>query len=82
MDWSLCAWCGKDFERREVPAAAAIESIDRGRDATGRYAVAAPTESGGATAPTVLPSSIRTPGSSRSATGQIPASAQDPLPER
>jgi RNA polymerase subunit RPABC4/transcription elongation factor Spt4 len=82
MDWSLCAWCGKDFERREVPAAAAVESLDRGRDATGRYGVAATTESESATAPITLPSSIRASGSSRSATGQIPAPAQDPLPER
>ncbi|HSW42182.1 MAG TPA: zinc ribbon domain-containing protein [Patescibacteria group bacterium] len=22
LEWSLCAWCGRDFERREVPAAA------------------------------------------------------------
>ena len=22
LDWSLCAWCGKDFERRDMPAAA------------------------------------------------------------
>jgi RNA polymerase subunit RPABC4/transcription elongation factor Spt4 len=82
MDWSLCAWCGKDFERREVPAAAAVESLDRGRDATGRYAVAATTESESATAPITLPSSIRASGSSRSAQGQMPAPAQDPLPER
>ena len=26
LDWSLCAWCGKDFERREVPAAVARPS--------------------------------------------------------
>ena len=81
MDWSLCAWCGKDFERREVPAAAAVESIGRGRDATGRVAVSA-TSAGSSTTPTALPSSIRTPGSARSASGQLPASAQDPLPER
>ena len=36
MDWSLCAWCGKDFERREIPAAAAVEALPRGRDATDR----------------------------------------------
>jgi hypothetical protein len=22
LDWSLCAWCGKDFERRDLPASA------------------------------------------------------------
>jgi RNA polymerase subunit RPABC4/transcription elongation factor Spt4 len=36
----------------------------------------------GRDAPAALPSSIRTQGSTRSASGQLPASAQDPLPER
>lgn len=88
MDWSLCAWCGKDFERREAPAA--IEALPRGRDTTDRIAVAAaPAVAATATpaaaasagpAPTALPSSRRTP--ARPATAPIPASAQDPLPER
>jgi RNA polymerase subunit RPABC4/transcription elongation factor Spt4 len=71
MDWSLCAWCGKDFERREVPAAA-IQSLPRSRDATGRIAVPA----------TALPTSARGPAHARQSTAQIPASAQDALPER
>jgi hypothetical protein len=84
MDWSLCAWCGKDFERREVPAA--IEMLPRDRDATGRVAVPATAAAGGSTTAastrTSLPSSTRSSTSGRPATGTIPASAQDPLPER
>ena len=34
MDWSLCAWCGKDFERREAPAA--IEAGATRRESTPR----------------------------------------------
>ena len=37
LDWSLCAWCGKDFERRDVPAAA-ITPLPGGLDETGRIA--------------------------------------------
>jgi RNA polymerase subunit RPABC4/transcription elongation factor Spt4 len=89
MDWSLCAWCGKDFERREVPAAA-IEMLPRDRDATGRIAVpataaASAAASGSTTAASTvssLPSSTRPSSPPRPATGTIPASAQDPLPER
>ena len=84
MDWSLCAWCGKDFERREVPAA--IEMLPRDRDATGRISVPAAASAGGsstaASTPSSLPSGVRNPGQVRSATGTIPASTQDPLPER
>ena len=90
MDWSLCAWCGKDFERREVPAA--IEMLPRDRDATGQNAV--PLHGRGVgdgrrrrfddggldrqQSPVVHPSL------EPAATGgsPIPASAQDPLPER
>jgi RNA polymerase subunit RPABC4/transcription elongation factor Spt4 len=83
MDWSLCAWCGKDFERREVPAAA-IESLPRGRNATGRVAVPASTAGAAAStsSPTPLPSSVRNPNQARPGTTPIPAAAQDPLPER
>ena len=70
MDWSLCAWCGKDFERREVPAAA-VQSLPRSREATGR--IAAPM--------TPLPSSVR-PSHARPSSSKIPAPAQDALPER
>jgi hypothetical protein len=80
MDWSLCAWCGKDFERREIPAAAAVEALPRGRDATDRISA---TTASAASAPTPLASSVRSPGPVRPATAPtIPASAQDPLPER
>jgi hypothetical protein len=80
MDWSLCAWCGKDFERREVPAAAAVEALPRGRDATDRISAASVST---ATTATPLPSSVRNQGPARPATTPtIPASAQDPLPER
>ena len=79
MDWSLCAWCGKDFERRDIPAAAAVEALPRGRDATDR--ISASTAAATVTSP--LPSSARKPGSARNtAASTIPASAQDPLPER
>ena len=97
MDWSLCAWCGKDFERREQPAAIGAlprGSEPTGRiEAPAAPATAAPlvvptAASSGGTAPppvtpTPLPSSVRTPGPVRPATTPaIPASAQDPLPER
>jgi RNA polymerase subunit RPABC4/transcription elongation factor Spt4 len=83
MDWSLCAWCGKDFERREAPAA--IEMLPRDRDATGRISVPAAAAGGASAAastPTSLPSSTRASTSGRTASGAIPASGQDPLPER
>src|SRR6476661_6861388 len=76
MDWSLCAWCGKDFERREVPAAAAVDALPRGRDATDRISASSTAAASTGTAP---PSSVRTSGSARSTTGPtIPAAAQDP----
>ena len=80
MDWSLCAWCGKDFERRQAPAA--IEALPQNRDTTGRIAApAAPVAASAAGAvPTALPSSVRTP--ERPAPGPMAAPAQDPLPER
>jgi RNA polymerase subunit RPABC4/transcription elongation factor Spt4 len=90
LDWSLCAWCGKDFERRPV-VATTLGALPSSQDLTGRIAASAE-------APTAPPSAIRTPvrpasapsrstgpgrasGSARS-TGSMPASAQDPLPER
>jgi hypothetical protein len=88
MDWSLCAWCGKDFERREAPAA--IEALPRGREVTGRIEAPAAAAGGGTGSvssmahpnPTPLPSSIRSAGPIRPATGPLPTSSQDPLPER
>jgi hypothetical protein len=49
LDWSLCAWCGKDFER---PATAIASSAGRpapisplpGGEETGRIARSAPLE--------------------------------------
>jgi RNA polymerase subunit RPABC4/transcription elongation factor Spt4 len=81
MDWSLCAWCGKDFERREIPAAA-MEALPQGHDATDRVAIAArpKTSSSGRPRPKPVASSARE--QNRSASSPIPASAQDPLPER
>ncbi len=79
MDWSLCAWCGKDFERREVPAAA-IQSLPREREATGRLAASGTTGTPASTAPTALPSSVRS--ASRSTAAPKPAPAQDPIAER
>jgi len=67
LDWSLCAWCGKDFERRE-PAAATLEPLPGGLDPTGRIAAPQGRPSLRATRP------VR-PGSTRPA-------AQDALPER
>jgi len=86
MDWSLCAWCGKDFERREIPAAA-MESLPRNREATGRLAAPAAGASTAATTSTAPPSSVRSPSPStrsqaRPVASPIPAPAQDPLPER
>jgi RNA polymerase subunit RPABC4/transcription elongation factor Spt4 len=82
MDWSLCAWCGKDFERREVPAAA-IESLPRGRDVTGRVAVPAKATGAAASSSALsLPSSVRSPTPTRPGTAPIPAATQDALPER
>ena len=77
MDWSLSAWCGKDFERREFPAAA-MQGLPRPSEAAGILA-ATGTEATTA-APTPLPSSVRS--STRPVAGPIPAPAQDPLPER
>jgi len=99
MDWSLCAWCGKDFERREAPLAA-MAAVPASRETTGQI------ESPGApaTVPTVTPSaastkssvssakatetqaphrsSVRSSGPARPATGPLPMTPQDPLPER
>ena len=44
LDWSLCAWCGKDFERREVAAAAVLEPTTSRRDATARVPASTATE--------------------------------------
>ena len=79
MDWSLCAWCGKDFERREVPAAA-IQSLPRDREATGRLAASGTTGAPASSAPTALPTSVRS--TPRSTAAPLPASNQDPIPER
>ena len=81
LDWSLCAWCGKDFERREVPAAADLEALPRGREATGRIRPTTGTRpTTAADGPAVV---RRRQVPSRPATAPaIPASAQDPLPER
>src|SRR6476469_10688605 len=35
LDWSLCAWGGKDFARREVAAATAAEPLPSGLEPTG-----------------------------------------------
>ena len=90
LDWSLCAWCGKDFERRPV-VATSLGALPPSQDLTGRIAAAAeaPTAPPSAIRTTVRPSaaSPRSAGSSRAggasrSTGSMPASAQDPLPER
>jgi RNA polymerase subunit RPABC4/transcription elongation factor Spt4 len=97
MDWSLCAWCGKDFERREVPAAA-MTALPASREATGRIeapVVAPPTvvpaaastkgsasSAHGTGTSTAKPSSVRSSGTIRPATGPLPTTPQDPLPER
>jgi RNA polymerase subunit RPABC4/transcription elongation factor Spt4 len=90
LDWSLCAWCGKDFERRPV-VAPNLGAVPGAREETGRIAAAA---DGLAAAPAAIRTGLRPAsapgrssgptrpsGSSRS-TGSLPASAQDPLPER
>lgn len=90
LDWSLCAWCGKDFERRPV-VATTLGALPSSRDATGR--IAAPGEAPTAATSGATRASARpAPGSSRSTsgrasgsartTGSLPATSQDPLPER
>ena len=91
LDWSLCAWCGKDFERRPV-VAANLGQIPASHDATGRIAAAGETPMASPAATSAIRTSVRTtpssrPGSSRPggpsrSSGSLPASAQDPLPER
>jgi RNA polymerase subunit RPABC4/transcription elongation factor Spt4 len=88
LDWSLCAWCGKDFERRPV-VATSLGSLPPTREATGRIAPVSPPQASPAPSAirtTVRPASSstrpgRSSGSARQA-GNLPASAQDPLPER
>ena len=82
MDWSLCAWCGKDFERREVAGRPIGEPLPHGRDATGRIAVGSRRRRRRADGRAIRPSSIRSRTRLASRAGPIPASAQDPLPER
>ena len=67
LDWSLCAWCGKDFERRE-PSTATLEPLPGGLDATSLIAAPQARPSLRATRPS-------RPGNQRSA-------AQDALQER
>jgi hypothetical protein len=74
LDWSLCAWCGKDFERRDVPAAA-ITPLPGGLDETGRIAQAVDVtavRSPRSGSPRGIQQSPRSPGS---------RSSQDILPE-
>jgi hypothetical protein len=75
LDWSLCAWCGKDFERRDVVPAGMIQSLPSGMEATGRMAA----QGGGATP--AIPASMQQSVRSRSRRSRATA-AQDPLPER
>jgi hypothetical protein len=28
LDWSLCAWCGKDFERRDVTSVQPLPDVE------------------------------------------------------
>ena len=95
LDWSLCAWCGKDFERRPV-VAPSPGSLPAGRDVTG--SIAAPHDASPMAAPDGMrtrvrpavtaparqarPSGPERSGGSARSTGNLPASAQDPLPER
>jgi hypothetical protein len=92
LDWSLCAWCGKDFERRPV-VAANLGQIPASQDTPGRIAaggetpMAAPAGSAAVrtSARPTAPSSrgvAGRPGGGTRSTGPVPASAQDPLPER
>jgi len=90
LDWSLCAWCGKDFERRPV-VAANLGQIPASHEATGRIAASGDAPMATPAAPPAIRTTVRTPtpssrssrssGSTRSS-GSLPASAQDPLPER
>jgi hypothetical protein len=75
LDWSLCAWCGKDFERRDVVAAGMIQPLPAGNEQTGR--IAAP-----ATGTAAIPAAIQRSVRSRGGRQQRPSTAGDPLPER
>ena len=93
LDWSLCAWCGKDFERARA-VAATLEPLPGGLDATARIAAPRHVRRSGATRPSRPGSTaLRRPGpaagalippdgepapASRRATGS--ASAPTPAP--
>lgn len=57
LEWSLCAWCGRDFERREVPAAAVSAPVRPLRDRAPTSATATATALGAApaSAPVTVP---------------------------
>ena len=74
LDWSLCAWCGKDFERREVAAAATIEPLPSGLESTARLT--------GPASAAAIQTTVRSSRSTRSSRSAAAAPAGDPLPER
>jgi hypothetical protein len=78
LDWSLCAWCGKDFERRDVVPAGMIQPLPSGMEATSR--VSAPGSAAQPAIPASIQTSVRSRGGSRAS--RSTAAAQDPLPER
>ena len=65
LDWSLCAWCGKDFERGDIVA---YQPISSGVDDAGRIG-APPAGSRGSSRP---PRQPRPATGSQGATGQVP----------
>jgi DNA-directed RNA polymerase subunit RPC12/RpoP len=69
LDWSLCAWCGRDFERADL---AALEPISGG---LGPERLEATTATRAAARGAARPSTVRQPRSSsgsRSASGHVP----------
>jgi hypothetical protein len=80
LDWSLCAWCGKDFERRESAAAIAgsrpaqITPLPGTIDDTGRIAKASVDAASARQGRGPVPRTLgRAPGTART--------SQDVLPE-
>jgi hypothetical protein len=86
LDWSLCAWCGKDFER---PAAAIAASAGRpapisplpAGDETGRIGRGAPGLEVESDRPAISGAMPPTRSRSSSPRGSSPRSAPDVLPE-
>jgi hypothetical protein len=90
LDWSLCAWCGKDFERRE-PIGATVGATPAPYPVAAAAAAAAASVVGASVAssidlpvatPPVDTETTRTRRSPRATGPRAPRAGSDPLPER